>query len=394
MDESVAMLKKVNFSSFCIVRGNMLLKEYEGKELLSKYGIASPIGFHAMNVDELVTAFQNIGSDAVIKPIGMKKRGKMGYIIFAKTSDEARAAGEKLFSIDGIKELIIEQKLDVENEVYVGIILDYSKRLPVLVLSSQGGVDIEEMADASPGKIKRVYISVLDGIDKQSLHSAVDSLRIDFDYSEEIERIALQLCKMFIENDAELLELNPLAITEDGRVAALDCLLAISDDALYRHPEFSALANERRTGTELEKQAAELGWSYLDMDGNIGILSSGAGITMAILDLLKLHGGKPANFLDTAQMGTEEVYKAFELMAKNKNAKVIFVNIFAGLNRCDLLAEGIKKYILEKKPSVPVIVRMIGNMEDEGFAILRSIGIEPIKELEPAVIKAVEIAQG
>lgn len=370
----------------------MILKEYEAKEALGKYGIAAPRNLPVRNMDELSAAFASFGGTVVLKPLGMKKRGKLGYVHFVDNIDDARKRALELFAVDGVKELLIEEKLEVSKEFYLGIAIDYSAQRPVLVLSSEGGVDIEETGKNNPGKVKKMHLSVLKGINPEGLRAFISSFGLDHKDSEELARISTQLYKMFLDYDADLIEVNPLALTKEGKMVALDCLFTVSDEALFRHPEFAERAMERNYSTDLERQAGSMGWSYLDMDGDIGILSSGAGLTMTILDLIKQYGGNAANFLDTAQMGREDIYKAFDLVSSNKKAKVIFVNIFAGLNRCDHLAEGIKNYIQEKNLEVPIVVRMIGNKEEEGFEILKGIDIEPIKELEPAVQRAVAVA--
>ncbi len=369
----------------------MKFYEHEAKEIFNKFGIQTPKYKLIRLAEDTARIFNEIGGTVVLKPLGIKQRGKQGYVFFVDNADEAKEKTEKLLAVEGVSQVLAEEKVNIKKELYVGITIDHSAGKIVLILSSEGGVDIEDISKKEPGKIKKIYINILDGLRIEEVREAIRSLGLE--EIKDLENIVQKIYKIFKKYDAEILEINPLAIAEDGKLVAVDAVLNISDDALFRHPEFEALAKERNYATEIERLAGNMGWSYIELDGNIGILSSGAGLTMSILDLIKLYGGKPSNFLDTAQMGADEIYKAFEILSKNQKIKVIFVNIFAGLNRCDDLAVGIRRYVLDYNPKTPIVVRMIGNMEDEGFKILKEIGIEPIKELEAAVEKAVNITK-
>jgi succinyl-CoA synthetase beta subunit len=208
-----------------------------------------------------------------------------------------------------------------------------------------------------------------------------------------MKEVLKKLYQIFRQYDAEMVEINPLALSKQGKAVALDAFLNIDDDSLFRHSDLIRPRGKSKEKFEFEQFLKEMKWKYIEMDGDIGILSSGAGITMAILDLISMRGGKTANFLDTAQMDAEGIYKAFSLFSGDKNVKVLLVNIFAGLNRCDDLAMGIKRYLSEHPLRIPVVVRMIGYREEEGKNILREIDIEAIRSLEEAVEKVIELSK-
>lgn len=364
------------------------LHEYEAKTIFKKFGIPVPRG----NVFESVGELNSIDFPVVVKPQGIKGRGKIGSIIFANNLIEAKEALSKLLNseIKGeiIRQVLIEERIDVQKEIYVAIAIDFSKRRPVLIVSSDGGVDIEETAEKSPDKIRKTYSDISKVLKEEDIRNLAEFLGSN----EKFEDIVIKLWKIFKDYDAELVEINPLALTKSGDFIALDAVLNVNDDSLFRHPDLEKI-RKREYKNDLERIADEMKWTYIDLDGNIGILSSGAGLTMAILDLIKIYGGSPANFLDTAQMDADGIYKAFELLSKKQGLKVILVNIFAGLNRCDDLAEGIKRYVSDYKPKTPIVVRMIGNREEEGKRILREVGIDAIPELEKAIEKSVEISK-
>ena len=375
----------------------MQLFEHEVKEIFREFGIEVPRGKLVKNPEEVSEVVREIGGSVVLKPqILAKGRGKAGAILFADSPKEAEEKAGKLFGseIKGekVREILIEEKVDIKKELYAGIAVDFSVKKPVIIASSEGGVEIEEIARKDREKIAKGFVGITEGIKEERLSEIGKRLGLDAELSNHFSEVLKKLYKIFREYDAEMVEINPLALTKEGKLVAIDGVLNVNNDSLFRHPEFEDLAEERLYSSELERMAGKMGWSYLGLEGNIGILSSGAGLTMTILDLIKRFGGLPANFLDTAQMDRNGIYKAFELLSKNPQIKVLLVNIFAGLNRCDELAEGIKDYYLAHKPKIPIIVRMIGNREEEGRKILREIGIEPIADLEVAVKKAVELA--
>ena len=364
----------------------MQLYEDEAKAIFSQFGIMIPQGKVVTTPEEAVAVVQELGS-AVIKVYGVKGRAKSGGIAMVTNPEEAREAATKLLKGSKMGKLIIEQRENVRQELYVAITVDFSQCWPVLIVSAAGGIDIEVVAAKEQEKIVKFPIDITAGLTSEQAKAAASAVGMP-----ELEGVLLALWKLFRRYDAETVEINPLAVTDRGLVA-LDAVLTINDDSLSRHAELAELAKARLASSDIERQAAELGWSYIDMDGDIGILASGAGMTIATLDLIHFTGGRAANFLDLAQVDGDGIYRAFKLLEQNPRIKVIFVNLFAGLNRCDDMAQGIARYVAEQ-PSKPIVVRMIGNREDEGYKILRAAGIEPFRELEAAVESAVKIARG
>jgi succinyl-CoA synthetase beta subunit len=254
-------------------------------------------------------------------------------------------------------------------------------------------VDIEEIVQEKPGEVKKVRFSISEGPTEKELEEQVSVFQgVEQELMREVIRKVYQIFKQY---DAELVEINPLALTKHGKVVALDAFLNMDDDSLFRHSDLVKPRGMSQEEFEFEQSLKEKKWKYIEMDpdGEIGILSSGAGITMAILDLIKMQGGRPANFLDTAQMNAEGIYNAFSLFAGNTKLKVLLVNIFAGLNRCDDLAMGIKRYLQEHPLRMPLVVRMIGYREEEGRIILKEVNVEAIRSLEEAVDKVIQIAK-
>jgi succinyl-CoA synthetase beta subunit len=293
-----------------------------------------------------------------------------------------------------VSTLLVEEKIETDKEFYLGATIDYSSLKPVAIASPLGGMEIEEVAQKKPAKVKKIGFSISQGITDRELEELVSI----FHRTERMlmKQVARTLGQIFQKYDAEMTEINPLAVTKHGKAVALDAFLNVDDDSLFRHPDLVRPRGISWEEFEFEQSLKEKKWKYIEMDpeGEIGILSSGAGITMAILDLIKMRGGRPANFLDTAQMNAEGIYNAFSLFAGNPKLKVLLVNIFAGLNRCDDLAMGIKRYLQEHPLRMPLVVRMIGYKEDEGKSILKEIKVETIRSLEDSVEKIIQIAKG
>lgn len=373
----------------------MRLLENEAKEIFGQHGISIPRGVVARTVDDAVAFYASLGSEAVVKPLGIKGRGKAGLIAFVKNANELANAAQKFFGMDvngeKITQILVEEKVDIAKEFYIAVTIDYAASTPVVVLSSQGGVDIEDVAKKSPRKVKKMPVDITVGINAAVLEKMASETFGE--KADELVAIIDNLYSIFRKYDAETAEINPLVVTKRGELIAVDAVLNVNDDSLSRHPGLAKLDKERKYRSEFERQMGELGWSYIDMDGNIGIISSGAGLSMATLDLIQQHGGKPANFLDMAQVDGEGIYKAFDILTRKPNVKAILINLFAGLNRCDDMASGVKRFLSERKVSVPIVVRMVGNREDEGVQILKEVGLENVPELEKAVEIVVEASR-
>jgi succinyl-CoA synthetase beta subunit len=377
----------------------MKLYEYEAKEIFARYGLPIPRGRVIQEPKMAADVISEIGGPVVIKPqLGVKGRGKARAILFASNPQEAIEYCKPILgkSIMGekVEMLLIEEKVEVSSELYLAVTVDYSVAKPVIIASSSGGVDIEEVSRERGESIRKIPISISRGILEEDLDS-LTSIFNAFDSSVQIQirQFSSMLYQIFRDYDAEIAEINPLALARNDSVIALDAVLNIDEDSLFRHPELIKRRGKSEKDFQLEELCREMSWTYIEMDGDIGILSSGAGLTMAILDLIQQRGGSAANFLDTAQMDADGIYKAFELFYQNPKVKVILVNIFAGLNRCDNLAEGIKRYLRDHQLTVPLVVRMIGNREEEGRNILKQINVEAIQGLEEAVDKVVDISR-
>ena len=349
----------------------MKLREYQAKAIFARYGIRVPRGA------------RQLGGPTVLKPqLGVKGRGKVGGIGFAATAEQAGREAERLLgsAVKGerVERLLVEQRVDIEQELYLAIAVDYAARRPVLMASAAGGVDIEQAASERPEALLRLGCSLLEPPTEQEL------ARVEQELGSGTAAVAAALYRIFVDYRAEMVEINPLVRTTAGLVA-VDAVLNVDDAAVKGQPELQGLARELPAVDPLVEEARQHRWTFIDLGGEVAILSSGAGLTMTIVDLLHRRGIQPANFLDTAQFDDEGIYQAFELLRRARPARVWLVNVFAGLNRCDRLAEGIRRYLGEHPIAEAVVVRMVGNFEDEGHAILREAGIEPVRELEQAI---------
>ncbi|MEW5914330.1 MAG: succinate--CoA ligase subunit beta [Thermodesulfobacteriota bacterium] len=379
----------------------MRIYEYEVKDLLGLAGIATPRRELVHDASAAQAAAQRLGGPVALKAQTLiKARGKAGLIQFADTPAQAaeRAAallgrqhhGEKVAS------LLVEEKLSLAGELYLGIVVDYTNSRPMILASREGGVEVEGLAALDPAKILRLPVSPALGLTPEQAQEAARFLAgggAGEGLVAELTKVVAALYSVFVARDLEMLEVNPLALTTGGKVVALDGAAAVDGDALFRQPALARPRNQSPEEFARESDFRDRGWTYLGLDGDIGILSSGAGITMAILDLMRMWGGRPANFLDTAQMDRQGIYDAFQIFKDNPAIKTVLVNIFAGLNRCDHLAEGIKDFLEQHHPKFKLVVRMAGNREEEGKAILEAIGVTPIRELEAAVQKAIEVTE-
>ena len=382
----------------------MKLYEYEAKQILSGAGIPVPRGALAKTPEQVREIVEQLKSPVVLKPQTLiKARGKAGLIKVADGPQEAAELSPSLFGREHAGEVIdtilVEEKVKLIGELFLGIAVDYAGYMPVFLISPNGGVEIETMAREKPDRVRKFPIPVSQGMTEKAaltLAQFIGEHRAEMDHGKhlaELQRIILCFYQVFRNYDCELAEINPLGIRDDFSLIALDGNMAIDEESQFRHPELIRPRAQTEESSRQEQDFRTRGWTYLQMDGDIGILSSGAGITMSIMDLIHLGGGKPANFLDTAQMNRQGIYDAFQIFHGSAKIKVLLVNIFAGLNRCDELALGIRDYLNAFRPSFPIVVRMIGNRENEGREILKEIGIAPIAGLEEAVDRAIALVR-
>jgi succinyl-CoA synthetase beta subunit len=366
----------------------MKIHEYQAKEILRRFGVATPRGVPCFTVDEAVAAANQLGGKVwVVKAqIHAGGRGKGGGVKLAKSVDEVRQLAGQILGMQlkthqtgpegqKVRRLLVEEGADIKKELYVGMVVDRGTQRVCLMASSEGGMDIEEVAAKTPEKIHKVFVDPVTGLKDAEVDDVARKIGIP-DASVPQARAALQgLYKAFWDCDASLAEINPLILTGDGRVVALDAKMNFDSNALYRHEDIVAMRDlDEEDADEIEASKFDL--SYISLDGNIGCLVNGAGLAMATMDTIKLFGAAPANFLDVGGGATtEKVTEAFKIMLHNSNVKGILVNIFGGIMRCDTIATGIVAAAKETHLSVPLVVRMKGTNEDIGKQILADSGL-------------------
>ncbi len=353
----------------------MNIHEYQAADLLARYGIPTNPGIVATTPDEAAAAAEKLGGLVVVKAqVHTGGRGKAGGVKLAKTADEARAAAEAILGLDIrghiVHKVLIAPGVSIAKEFYLGVVLDRPARKLVVMASAEGGVEIEEVAKTNPEAIKTAHIDPALGLHAYQARQLGFELGLDADKVGGFASIVQKLATLYQELDGTLAEINPLILTGDGAWLALDSKVSFDDSALFRHAEFESMRdmNEEQL-TELE--ARRSGISFVKLDGNIGCIVNGAGLAMATMDAVKLHGGEPANFLDVGGgASADQVATAFSLVTADPNVKAILINIFGGITRGDIVAQGIQEAIGRVGVTVPIVVRLSGTNADEGRAIL------------------------
>jgi succinyl-CoA synthetase beta subunit len=369
----------------------MNIHEYQGKEILRKYGVAVPNGKAAFSVEEAVEAAKELGTDVcVVKAqIHAGGRGKAGGVKVAKNLDEVRTYAEELLGKTlvthqtgpqgkEVKRLLIEEGCDIKKEYYVGIVLDRATSRVVLMASEEGGTEIEEVAEKTPEKIFKETIDPLTGLTPFQARRIAFHINIPNELVNQAANFMMGLYKVFVEKDCSIAEINPLVVTGDGKVMALDAKLNFDSNALYRHKDILEYRDlDEEDPKEIEASKYDL--SYISLEGNIGCMVNGAGLAMATMDIIKYYGGEPANFLDVGGGATaEKVTEAFKIILSDPNVKGIFVNIFGGIMKCDIIATGIVEAAKEIGLQVPLVVRLEGTNVDLGKKILNESGLNII----------------
>ncbi|MBE0512707.1 ADP-forming succinate--CoA ligase subunit beta [Candidatus Bathyarchaeota archaeon] len=379
----------------------MKLFEHEAKTIFSKYEIPTPRGELVTSPAHALEIATKINAPVAVKAqVLAAGRGKAGGILFSTSPREAELAAKKLLSteIEGFKvrSVLVEEKVPIEKELYFGITVDRSNRCYVAIASSEGGIEIEEVAAATPEKIVKVFIDPLQGFHLRHARRIAKRLGYSGSRMQNLATTFLKLYNVAMDCDAELAETNPLVETPEGKFVAADARLITDDNALYRHPEFrERLMEEAETELPpLELEARKRGLAYVKLEGNVGVIGNGAGLVMATLDAIQLYDGSPANFLDVGGGASADVMAAaLNLVFSDPGVEVVFVNILGGITRCDEVAKG----ILEAKRRVgflkPVVVRLVGTNEEEGRRILTEAGIHVLDSMEEAARRAVEIAK-
>lgn len=369
----------------------MNLHEYQAKHLLASYGLPVPKGQVASNAEEAIRAFETLGGErCVVKAqVHAGGRGKAGGVKLVSTKEALLEAVESMlgkrlvtYQTDErgqpVNSVLIEETSNIDRELYLGAVVDRATQRIVLMASTEGGVDIETIAHDSPEKILKVLVDPLVGVQPYQARSLGFSLGLPSQLMHPFTQLLINLCKMFVECDLSLLEINPLVITKEGTIVCLDGKINIDDNALYRQPRLKEMRDNSQEDERINlAQVWEL--NYVPLEGDIGCMVNGAGLAMATMDVIQLCGGKPANFLDVGGGATKErVSEAFKIILSDKNVKGILVNIFGGIVRCDLIADGIIGAVKEVEVKVPVVVRLEGNNAILGAEKLQTSGLNII----------------
>ncbi|TKH03934.1 ADP-forming succinate--CoA ligase subunit beta [Peribacillus simplex] len=366
----------------------MNIHEYQGKEILRQYGVSVPNGRVAFTVDEAVEAAKELGTEVVVvkAQIHAGGRGKAGGVKVAKNLDEARTYAEEILGKTlvthqtgpagkEVKRLLIEEGCDITKEYYIGLVLDRATDSVVLMASEEGGTEIEEVAEKTPEKIFKEVIDPVVGLTGFQARRIAFNINIPASLINKASKLMVNLYTAFVDKDCSIAEINPLVVTGDGDVMALDAKLNFDDNAIYRHKDIAEYRDlDEEDAKEIE--ASKHGLSYISLDGNIGCMVNGAGLAMATMDIIKHYMGDPANFLDVGGGATEEkVKEAFKIILSDKNVKGIFVNIFGGIMKCDIIATGVVAAAKELGLDVPLVVRLEGTNVDLGKKILKESGL-------------------
>jgi succinyl-CoA synthetase beta subunit len=386
----------------------MNLHEYQAKQLLAQYGLPVSRGEVASNVEQALSIANNRGTQRwVVKAqVHAGGRGKAGGVKLVSTKDELAQVTRALLgthlvtyqtTAEGqpVNQVLIEEPCDIAKELYLGAVIDRAQQRVVFMASTEGGVDIEKIAEKSPEKILTITVDPLVGVQPYQGRQLAFKLGLQDEQIKQFVNLLMGLGKLFKAEDFSLLEINPLVITKQGNLLCLDAKINIDDNALYRQPALRALRDASQED-ERENRARDWELNYIALDGDIGCMVNGAGLAMATMDMIKLHGGNPANFLDVGGGATKErVAEAFKIILSDKKVKAILINIFGGIVRCDLIAEGIIGAVAEIGTTLPVVVRLEGNNAELGAAMLRDSGLNIIAaaSFTDAAKKVVEAAK-
>jgi succinyl-CoA synthetase beta subunit len=380
----------------------MDLLEYEGKQLFARHGLRVSSGRAAKTVDDAVSAAGEVGYPVVVKAqVLIGGRGKAGGVKLAADESEAREHAQKILGMDikghVVRTLWIEHASDIASEYYASVLLDRSAKRPLVMFSVEGGVDIEEVAEKTPEKLIRHHVDPLEGLSRAEAVGIATDGGVDEDVIEGVADALLALYEVWTAEDATLAEINPLIVTPDREVRALDAKVSLDGNALYRHPENQSLSDTENEDP-IERRAKEEGVQYVKLDGDIGILGNGAGLVMSTLDVVAQAGGSPANFLDAGGgSDAEKIKQAVQLILANDAVKAVLFNIFGGITRGDEVARGLIAAFEEIKPSVPFVVRLDGTNDVEGRRLLDEAqlpNVYPARTMDEAAEKVVALAAG
>jgi succinyl-CoA synthetase beta subunit len=374
----------------------MKIHEYQAKEIFSHYGIPVTKEVVCYTVDEAVAAAEKLGLPVVVKAqVLAGGRGKAGGVKLARTKEDVPAMAEKILGMDIkgyiVEKILIAQGVRFSSEFYVGLTIDRNSKSVIFMASSEGGVEIEEVAKENPDAIHKFIIDPDLGMTPFLARKIAFALFSDFNLVKQGADLFQKLYRIFVDTDSSLVEINPLVITEDGRLLALDGKMNFDDNALFRQSKIEAL-NEPTEDELKEIDAKEKGLTYIRLDGSIGCMVNGAGLAMATMDLIKYFGGEPANFLDIGgSSNPQKVIDAMNLILSDKNVKVVMINIFGGITRCDDVARGLIIALEKIKVEVPIVVRLSGTNSKEGLEILKQANLPIVETMSQAAQKAIEL---
>ena len=385
----------------------MKIHEYQGKSILARHGVAVPRGFVAFTADEARAHAQTLGGGAVVikAQIHAGGRGKGGGVKVVKGPDEAHAAASKILGMtlvtyqtgpegQEVSRVLVEEGLQMTRELYLGMVIDRSTQKIVLMVSQEGGVEIEKVAHETPEKIFKAFVNPALGLQPFQARQLAFNLGLSGDEVKKGVKLMMAVHDAFIASDASLLEINPLVVTASGDLIALDAKVNFDDNALYRHPdirEFRDLAEE----DPLEIEASKFSLNYIKLDGTIGCMVNGAGLAMATMDIIKLAGGEPANFLDVGGgANAEQIKNAFRILMSDTSVKAVLINIFGGILRCDVLAQGVIAAVKDLGVRVPIVIRMEGTNVELGKQLLKDSGLNfaTADAMDEAARKVVDLA--
>jgi len=377
----------------------MKLHEYRSKQIFARYDIPIPRGRVAMTAGEARAIAEELGGRAVIKAqVLVGGRGKAGGIRLAQSPEEAEELATQVLGmhIKGlpVRKVLVDQAADIQTEIYLGITNDRATGSPVLIASAEGGIDIEEVARVRPEKIARAWVDPLLGLRNYQARNLAAGMELPRAYWGQFTDIARALYRVYKQTDASLAEINPLVILGGGSMLALDGKIVLDDNALFRHPELAELRDLDEEAVS-EREARKYGLSYVKLDGDVGCMVNGAGLAMATMDVIQHLGGRPANFLDVGGGApAEKVAAALEIILSDLNVRVVLLNIFGGITRCDEVARGILMAMEEVKPQVPMVARLVGTNEEEGRRLLAEAKMITATSLLEGAERAVAAAKG
>ncbi len=376
----------------------MKIHEYQAKEILARYGIPVTKEILCYTVEEVQAAALQLGFPAVVKAqVLTGGRGKAGGVKLVRSVEEAATAGEKILGMDikgyTVEKVLVAQGVNFVSEIYAGITIDRNTKSAVFMVSREGGVEIEEVAQSNPDAILKFTVDPDLGVAPFVARKIAYALFEDAKLVSQATDLFKKLYKVFVETDASLVEINPLVITADGNLLALDGKMNFDDNALFRQPAILAL-NEPSEDEKKEIDAKDKGLSYIRLDGSIGCMVNGAGLAMATMDMIKLYGGEPANFLDIGgSSNPQKVIDAMNLILSDKNVRVVMINIFGGITRCDDVAKGLIAALEQIKITIPIVIRLSGTNSKEGLEILKKANLPIVETMSEAAEKAIRLCE-